>query len=196
MRFAFDLDKLINAMIFFANHTAPSKLGKTKLLKLLFFSDFGHMKRYGRPIIGDTYFKLPLGPVPTLAKDLLTALENSQEEDDWGKGIMKKLSQAVRVKRQPYGKYVQSRVIPMQEFDPSFFSRSDIEIMEMIAERYYDTNGRKIAFESHKHPAYENTSLENMQIDYSHALDPKDKANREYYEYWDKELVELEMALQ
>ena len=196
MRFAFDLDKLINAMIFFANHTAPSKLGKTKLLKLLFFSDFGHMKRYGRPIIGDTYFKLPLGPVPTLAKDLLTALENSQEEDDWGKGIMKKLSQAVRVKRQPYGKYVQSRVIPMQEFDPSFFSRSDIEIMEMIAERYYDTNGRKIAFESHKHPAYENVPFENMQIDYSHALDPKDKANREYYEYWDKELVELEMALQ
>lgn len=195
MKFYFDLDKLINAIIFFANHTNPHKLGKTKLLKLLFFSDFEHMEKYGRPIIGDVYFKLPLGPVPSLTKDLLTVLENGEEDLDWGGGVIDKLSHAIEVKKQRSGKYIQARIIARQKFDPTFFSKSDIETMKAVAERYYNLGAKEIANQSHKHPAYQKVPFENMQIDYSYALDPTDKIARGYYEHWNKELAELEMIL-
>ena len=81
------------------------------------------------------------------------------------------------------------------DLDSSFFSESDMEIMKAIARYYYDFGAKRIADESHKHPVYRNVPFENMQIDYSHALEAGDKTSREYYEHWNKELAELEMIL-
>jgi len=61
----FDIEKVANAIKYFKNRNVKF-LGKTKLMKLLFFADKLHLQRFGKPIFYDKYFKLPYGPVPTL----------------------------------------------------------------------------------------------------------------------------------
>ena len=43
----------------------PQLLGKTKLNKILWFSDMLHFERTGEPLTGESYVKLTFGPVPT-----------------------------------------------------------------------------------------------------------------------------------
>ena len=55
-------EKLLNAMVYFANHT--KFCGKTKLYKLLYFLDFTHFKETGRSVTGLEYFVWERGPAP------------------------------------------------------------------------------------------------------------------------------------
>jgi uncharacterized phage-associated protein len=45
-----------------------------KIFKILYFADQKHVKKMGRPIFQDDYIKMPYGPVPSTAYDLLKAL--------------------------------------------------------------------------------------------------------------------------
>jgi uncharacterized phage-associated protein len=51
-----------------------SRLGKVKLMKLLYFTDFDHFARHGTSITGDTYIKLEYGPVPKHGEEMLGRL--------------------------------------------------------------------------------------------------------------------------
>ena len=62
------MPKLKAVIIYFAENTNPQYLGKVKLMKLLYFLDFQHVKRHGAPVLGDQYYHLPMGPVPTVSK--------------------------------------------------------------------------------------------------------------------------------
>ena len=73
--------KLINAIIYFANNTRY--LGKIKLCKLLYFLDFEHFKQTGRPVTGLDYFAWPMGPVPVSLYN-----ETSSPEPDMGSQIL------------------------------------------------------------------------------------------------------------
>ena len=55
-------EKLINAIIYFAEHT--DYCGKTKLLKLLYLLDFCHFKTTGKSVTGLEYEAWEKGPVP------------------------------------------------------------------------------------------------------------------------------------
>jgi uncharacterized phage-associated protein len=55
-------EKLINAIIFFANNT--KHLGKIKLFKLLYLLDFEHFRQTGRSVTGLDYRAWKFGPVP------------------------------------------------------------------------------------------------------------------------------------
>ena len=50
------------------------RVGKVKLMKLLYFADFDHYFLHGASITGDTYVKLEYGPVPKHAEDMLALL--------------------------------------------------------------------------------------------------------------------------
>jgi len=41
------------------------------LLKLAFFADRYHLRNYARPISGDIYYAMKLGPVPSALKDII-----------------------------------------------------------------------------------------------------------------------------
>ncbi|MCG8342741.1 MAG: DUF4065 domain-containing protein, partial [Chlorobiales bacterium] len=55
------LERLVEAVVFFAQRLSP---WKTKLNKLLFYSDFLHFKEYGVSLTGSRYCAIQLGPVP------------------------------------------------------------------------------------------------------------------------------------
>ena len=69
LRFGADYQKAVQALNFFAVHSG-GRINKMKAIKLIFFADRYHLRRYGRPIIGDRYVAMPYGPVASTAKDL------------------------------------------------------------------------------------------------------------------------------
>jgi uncharacterized phage-associated protein len=56
----------------------PSKLGATKLNKILWFADVLHFVEYGKPITGETYVKRQFGPAP---RHVLNVLDELQQEN-------------------------------------------------------------------------------------------------------------------
>jgi uncharacterized phage-associated protein len=69
MAFPFSHRKTTQVLNFFARQAGGS-LNKLKALKLVYFADRYHLRRYGRPITGDEYLAMPYGPVASSAKDL------------------------------------------------------------------------------------------------------------------------------
>jgi uncharacterized phage-associated protein len=55
-------ERLKNAIIFFIQNDRTVKL--TKLMKLLYYLDFGHYRACGRSVTGQEYQAWPKGPVP------------------------------------------------------------------------------------------------------------------------------------
>src|SRR5438270_13824448 len=47
---------------------APESINKMKALKLLFFADRYHLRKYGRPVSDCSYFAMKNGPVASEAK--------------------------------------------------------------------------------------------------------------------------------
>ena len=69
LRFRANYEKAVQALNFFANKS-QGRINKMKAIKLIFFADRYHLRKYGRPIIGDRYVAMPYGPVASQAKDL------------------------------------------------------------------------------------------------------------------------------
>jgi len=72
-----NLRKLMQLMVFFAHHEAVKPLGKTKLFKLLYFTDVTHLRMVGQSITGAEYLKYPFGPVPMQGSFALKELRNA-----------------------------------------------------------------------------------------------------------------------
>jgi uncharacterized phage-associated protein len=67
--FPFSHRKTTQVLNFFARKSG-GEINKLKALKLVYFADRYHLRRYGRPITGDEYLAMPYGPVASGAKDL------------------------------------------------------------------------------------------------------------------------------
>ena len=79
IRFQFSPSKLVQAVAYFAWKNVP-KLDKLKTVKLLYFADKDHLLKHGRPILGDVYFCMPHGPVPSFSKNVIDdALADEQD---------------------------------------------------------------------------------------------------------------------
>src|SRR5207244_13054003 len=65
--------KSTQALNYFARLSArgaPQPLNKMKALKLLFFADRYHLRKYGRPVTDCAYFAMKNGPVASAAKNI------------------------------------------------------------------------------------------------------------------------------
>jgi uncharacterized phage-associated protein len=116
-----DRQKLINAVIFFANNV--EKCGKVKLFKLMYFLDFEHYKITGRNVTSMDYYAWKMGPVPTALFD-----EINSPEPDMAEAI---LFEETQTRRSPMLK-----VTARKKFDASVFSKRELKIMEQLASQY------------------------------------------------------------
>ncbi|MFZ4537279.1 Panacea domain-containing protein [Propionivibrio sp.] len=116
-------EKMINAIIYFANHTRH--LGKIKLFKLLYLLDFEHFRLTGRSVTGLDYRAWKFGPVPV-------ALEQEWEDPE------PDMVAAIRIEPEKVIDYVRETVAAQAEFDDSHFTRRELRIMGTLAEQYRD----------------------------------------------------------
>ena len=68
VRFTFDADKALEAIIYVASRARTDLYGT---LKLLYVADKLHLERYGRFMFGEAYSAMEWGPVPSNAYDIV-----------------------------------------------------------------------------------------------------------------------------
>jgi uncharacterized phage-associated protein len=78
VEFKVNFEKCTQALNFFA-HKAGGHINKMKALKLVFFADRYHVRKYGRLLTNDSYMAMEHGPVPSKTKDI--AESNNYLED-------------------------------------------------------------------------------------------------------------------
>ena len=69
IKFQANPQKIIESITWIARRLPGSD--RYTILKTLFYADKFHLQKYGRPVTGDTYIKMPAGPVASLAYDLI-----------------------------------------------------------------------------------------------------------------------------
>ena len=135
-----DVRKLGEMMVYFAGLPYT---WRTKLNKLLFYADFLHRKRHGRPISGSRYVHMQFGPVPADFYTLQAALvdqasimEECQEAGDRNGTLFRALRPA----------------------DLGLFDKHEIETLNDIARIFADWSASRLTEFSHREPAWSETS--------------------------------------
>lgn len=150
---SFSLEKVFNAILFFCR--GGEGQFKTKLNKLLFYSDFKHFKDYTVSITGVNYVHLPHGPIPDNYEFYYADLFSE-----------KKLTQQEVI----IGDYVGETYVALAEPDLSIFSDSEIKILSEVKEYFKDYSATKIRNFSHSEKAYIATG-DNEKITYLYATE-------------------------
>jgi uncharacterized phage-associated protein len=175
----YSIKKVANAVIYFLDNGVEN-FGKTKLMKLMFFADKYHAKKYMRTIFSDTYIKLPFGPVPSLTLGVIDSI-NEFEKDDFENYVDEFLKYII-VSEQYDGKYKKTTFTKKQAFDEDLFSISELEILKQIADEFKGHTAVQISEYSHTLDEYKYTN-DNEVIDVT-AMAPE---HQEYFEMICKE---------
>jgi len=136
-------NKLKAIILYFCNNTDLKFLGKVKLMKLFYFLDFGHLKKFGAPVTYDTYVHLEHGPIPSAIKNLVDTAA-----DDIDNSI---LADTISIER-PEGTEM-CRIVPSRKFtekDEEYFSESEMEILKKVCTIFGSKNTKYIEDMSHK----------------------------------------------
>lgn len=154
--------KLIHAILFFCQSTKI--LGKTKLFKLLFFSDFQTYKELNRPLTGLPYYAWRLGPVP------VSLYEEFDEMDD-------DLSAAIKIVPTETKNGDMLCVTPTNnvDFNKDLFTDAEIKIMNDVAKSFKNSNASEMIEAIHMtdqpwHQVYEIEESPRGYIPYEYAV--------------------------
>ena len=147
----FDVEKFMAAVLFFALN--QPELYKTKLMKLLWYADMLFFKENTVSITGMKYIHQQYGPVPTQHSMCLSVLETlgiiELQEQEFGEVVLPKGDKALLEK----------------------LSKSEIEILKTINEKFFYTKAKEISAISHTEKGYRETSLsEPISYEYAFAL--------------------------
>ena len=150
---AFDYDKFCAMVLFFAHKS--TELLKTKLMKLLNYSDMIFYKENGISISGVRYVHLPYGPVPenfdillgTMAADHIAHIEVFYDKG-----------------------YEKHQVIPEEEIPEGVLSKEELAVLDRIYNKFVNFGSVDISNYSHKEKGYTETKKGGI-ISYAYAKD-------------------------
>lgn len=147
----FDLQKFINTVLFFSGNMAA--LWKTKLNKLLFYSDFKYFKEYTISLTGGKYIKLDYGPVPKNYDGLLSILETL--------GL-------ININPTQIGSYSGFIIQALADYDPDAFSKEELCVLEEVKDKLCRCTSGEISDISHKEKGWIETPFGQI-ISYKYA---------------------------
>lgn len=160
------LVKLKAIILYFCQNTDRKFLGKVKLMKLFYFLDFIHLKKYGSPVTYDTYVHLEHGPIPSTIKNLVDTAADDIDHSE--------LADTISFER-PIGTEMY-RLVPQRKFndkDKKYFSPTELEILETVCARFGNKNTQYIEQASHEEAPWKETNLLN-EIPYTLAANDND----------------------
>ncbi len=147
-------EKLQQVILYFLEHINNVHLGRTKLMKLLYFVDFNHYEAHGQSVTGATYRKLPHGPYPDKIEKLIAKMEAS--------GL-------VRGVKADHKGYAQHRLITLNgKFSPAKFSGTELQALERVAADWADATAAQIEAATHREAPWAGTQA-GKKIDYEMA---------------------------
>ncbi|MBR5789115.1 MAG: DUF4065 domain-containing protein [Lachnospiraceae bacterium] len=150
---AFDYDKACAMVLFFANKN--TNLLKTKLMKLLNYSDMIFYKENGVSISGMKYAHLPYGPVPVNFDILLGTMEADH---------------IARIEVIYDNGYERHQVIPEGDVPINALSEAELAVLDRIYKKFENYGSAEISNYSHKEKGYIRTKIGEV-ISYSYAKD-------------------------
>jgi hypothetical protein len=113
---------------------ADPDFGKTKLYKILFYSDFNAFARFRQPITGAVYKRFPYGPLPPAAMELLNEMESDH---------------SLAIARREHFGMIQERPVALLEPDLSEFSGTEIDIVARMIKFLWGKNASDVSDLSH-----------------------------------------------
>lgn len=175
------LAKLKAIIVYFCHNTDSRFLGKTKLMKLFYFLDFLHVKKFGAPVTFDTYVHLEHGPIPSSIKNLVDSVG-----DDFENAV---LADTITIERVPEINMQRIKCArPFTERDKKLFTKGELEVLDIVCKRFRTANRDTIVKASHEEAPWNQTDLLE-EIPYSLATEDSDSIVS-------KEEVELLMQIE
>lgn len=172
-----NINKLKAILLYFSLNT--EHLGKVKLMKLIYFLDFMHVKKYGAPVTYDSYTNLKHGPIPSTVKNMIDDAEEDIEHSNL-KDVIN-----IEIWRKGRTEKVMCKIVPTRKFsenDKKYFSETEFEILGKVATRFKESTADQIEEASHKESPWKDTKYLD-QIPYSLAArDPDSEVSEEEIE--------------
>ena len=176
-----DRAKLINAIVYFSQHTR--KCGMTKLFKLLYFLDFEHYKKTGRSVTGLRYFAWRMGPVPVSLKNELNQPNADISERVVIRDVRTRFEQSMRL------------IEPKAPFEPSHFSKREMRLLEGLANEYRDSTADEMIEATHLetlpwHRVFKDEKRPQAEIPYEYVLRPEEAEMMKHLSTGNREISE------
>jgi putative zinc finger/helix-turn-helix YgiT family protein len=147
------ISKIAEVIKYFCNNR---EVFKTKLMKLLFYSDFIHYKKYNKSITGLRYAHLPYGPVPDGYELIL--------------GAVMRTDHCIILEPRDFGKYSGEYIQITESPKLNTFSPSELEVLKHVSSRFEYYTAKAISIKSHRENAYKATGNSEL-ISYVYAKD-------------------------
>lgn len=164
-------NRLLNAMVFFAQRTLRCDL--SKLSRLLFLLDFEHFRRTGLSVTGSEYAAWKTGPVPVALYE---------EWESPAPDFLRIFNFVPDRRRDSARKFLQPKV----DFDDSDFTPRQLNLMAALAAEHREVPSENIDIVSAFHGAWfrvwANGEGRNRRIPYELALTPGDPLSEIAYE--------------
>lgn len=166
----FDHFKSTQAINYFALKDG-GKVDKVKVIKLIFFADRFHLRKYGRLVTNDNYVAMKFGPVSSGTKDIIDANSSFIDPD-----IIEYSSEYLS--RDGYN------IISEKSVDLNVFSESDIEALEFAWNEFGKYNELTLKDLTHHYPEWQkhesaiNSGIKQIPMDFKDFFeDPKPQFN-------------------
>ena len=142
MLLEFDYKKATQAINYLIKKEGGT-IDKLKLIKLVYFADRYHLRRYGRPMVNDAYLAMPLGPVGSSVKDI-AEFSNFLDESE----------------RNYAGAFLATgatpnTVVSINEVDKDVFSESEIEALDFSYKKFGKLSASKLVDITHRYPEWD-----------------------------------------
>jgi len=151
IKFEFSLDKLIHSIAFFWQRGVHD-LTKLKVAKMLYFADKKHLLEHGSPILGDVYFCMEFGPVPSFALNEMNEAISRSEVTSESASDYNKMSAVLRVKKPIFGRYPHFEAI--RNFDSAVFVGSELSVLEQVVREYGPKTAQELVELTHDEPTW------------------------------------------
>lgn len=156
----FDLQRFEGLILYIAHRRRDDvRFGRTKLAKVLFYSDFSVYQDQGESLTGATYIRMPFGPFPE-------ALDEA-ERDLESRGL-------AFLAHDIEGDYEEKRIIPAQAPDiGGLFEEWQLFVVNDWIDRIAAASARQISDLSHRHPGWLMAGQVGEEIPYETAILPQ-----------------------
>jgi uncharacterized phage-associated protein len=136
---SFSHKKAVQIINFFTRKSG-GEISKLHMLKLVFFADRYHLRKYGRPITDDQYWAMRLGPVASSIKEIAELNSGDAREMQYARRF---LAAAGR----------QHHVRSVADMEPQVFSESDREALEFAWDRF--GGSKDLVEQTHLYPEWQ-----------------------------------------